>query len=194
MNEGMGMDLRSILFWVPLLWGASELALALTRRSKPSDFRSDRSSTAILWIVIVFSVTAGVLTGLGTFGHLHRTAGAASAAGLALVLAGIALRWTAILTLKKAFTVDVAVAEGQRLIRTGIYRRVRHPAYAGSLMSFLGLGLCLSNWASLLVIMVPVSAAFLYRIRVEEEALSRAFGAEYSEYMSSSKRLIPGLY
>jgi protein-S-isoprenylcysteine O-methyltransferase Ste14 len=188
------MNFRNMLFWVPLLWVASEIALVLVKRSKPADSRSDMSSIRVLWITIATSVTAGVLIGIRSFGHMYRPARVLAFIGLALMICGLAVRWVAIFSLKRSFTVDVAVSEGQTIIKSGIYRRVRHPAYSGSLLSFLGLGLCFSNWLSLLVIMIPISMAFLHRIRIEEEALSLAFGREYSDYCASTKRLIPGVY
>ena len=40
----------------------------------------------------------------------------------------------------------------------------------------------------------PERAALLYRIHVEEAALTGAFGQEYVEYSRTTKRLIPGIY
>ncbi|MGA9118248.1 MAG: isoprenylcysteine carboxylmethyltransferase family protein, partial [Bacteroidota bacterium] len=104
------------------------------------------------------------------------------------------VRWLAILSLKRQFTVDVSIAEDHRIIRTGMYRFVRHPAYAGSLLSFLGLALCFSNYVSMVIIFVPICLAFLYRIHVEEEALINAFGSQYLDYCASTRRLIPGIF
>jgi protein-S-isoprenylcysteine O-methyltransferase Ste14 len=44
---------------------------------------------------------------------------------------------------------EAAIAANHRLVDTGPYRIVRHPSYTGALMAFLGLALCLANWASL---------------------------------------------
>jgi protein-S-isoprenylcysteine O-methyltransferase Ste14 len=90
--------------------------------------------------------------------------------------------------------VDVSITQDHRIIRKGIYRFVRHPAYAGSLLSFFGLGLCLANYFSILIIFLPICSAFLYRIHVEEKALIDNFGNEYINYCASTKRLIPGIF
>ena len=50
-----------------------------------------------------------------------------------------------------------------------------------------------NNWLSLAVILVPVTLATLYRIRVEESVLFQALGEAYVAYASRTKRLIPGL-
>jgi hypothetical protein len=76
------------------------------------------------------------------------------------VAAGIALRWYSIWYLGRFFTVDVAIAAGHRLIDTGPYRRIRHPAYTGELLAFLGLGLLFHNALSLVVLAAPITLAF----------------------------------
>jgi protein-S-isoprenylcysteine O-methyltransferase Ste14 len=43
------------------------------------------------------------------------------------------------------------------------------------------------------VLILP-TAALLYRIHVEEMALTEAFGEEYLEYSRTTKRLLPGIY
>jgi protein-S-isoprenylcysteine O-methyltransferase Ste14 len=75
-----------------------------------------------------------------------------------------------------------------------MYRFVRHPAYAGSLLSFLGLALCFSNYLTMLIVFIPVCLAFLNRIHIEENAFIDAFGNEYLDYCASTKRLIPGIF
>jgi protein-S-isoprenylcysteine O-methyltransferase len=104
------------------------------------------------------------------------------------------LRWYSIFYLGRFFTVDVQVSADHQLIDSGPYRFIRHPSYTGILFEFLGFGLCLGNWLSVLIIIVPVGAAFLYRIRVEESALARGLGERYVTYCSRTKRLIPFVY
>jgi protein-S-isoprenylcysteine O-methyltransferase Ste14 len=113
---------------------------------------------------------------------------------LGMMVAGILIRWQAILTLGRFFTTRVAIHDDHRLVQTGMYRTIRHPAYAGLLLTFLGLGVSLGNWVSVLVIVVPITAVFLYRIRIEEESLLEEFGGQYREYCRTSKRLVPWIY
>jgi protein-S-isoprenylcysteine O-methyltransferase Ste14 len=114
--------------------------------------------------------------------------------GLSLLIAGVAIRWTAIYTLGQYFTSTVVIKDDHRLIRAGLYKHLRHPAYTGALVAHLGLGLSFSNWFSLALSFVPFLVAAVYRIHVEEKALSEAFGEEYLEYSRDTKRLIPKLY
>jgi protein-S-isoprenylcysteine O-methyltransferase len=182
----------SVLALVYLL---SEWGLALKRRAKGSESRiQDRGSLTLLWIVIVTSVTMSF-----EIAHVLPAAGmgavpAVRVVGIAIFAAGLAIRWYAIVHLGRFFTINVAIATDHRLIDTGPYRFVRHPSYTGALMAFLGLGLCLANWASLAVMLVPVFLVFLWRIHVEEGALLKALGEQYRHYMRRTRRLIPAVY
>jgi len=113
------------------------------------------------------------------------------AVALVLFAGGLAVRWWAVITLGKFFTVDVATHDDHALVSTGPFRFVRHPSYTGLLLAFLGFGVSLGNAASLVVLMTPIVVAFVYRMRVEEEALRRTLGASYDAYCARTKRLIP---
>jgi protein-S-isoprenylcysteine O-methyltransferase Ste14 len=115
-------------------------------------------------------------------------------AAIAILVAGLAIRWTAILSLGKAFSANVAIRDSQTVYRSGLYRLVRHPSYSGLLLVFAAIALHERNWLAASVVMVPTTAALLYRIHVEEAALHEAFGAQYESYSSRTKRLIPGIY
>ena len=114
--------------------------------------------------------------------------------GVILMLLGVALRWYAIRTLGRYFTRDVAVSANQQVVRRGPYRFVRHPAYSGTFLTMIGVGLAMTNWASLLVLCVCVLLGHLYRVRIEEKALIRAIGQPYIEYMRHTKRFIPWVF
>ncbi len=77
------------------------------------------------------------------------------------------------------------------MIRNGPYRLVRHPVYAGEILSFIGLGLALQSWVALLIIPVTASVFYSNRIRIEEKFLTAELGDDYVQYMKSVKRIIP---
>jgi protein-S-isoprenylcysteine O-methyltransferase Ste14 len=85
----------------------------------------------------------------------------------------------------------VTIEPGQRLVRSGPYRVLRHPSYAGILLAVAGLGLAFGSWVSAVAALLIVFVGLLPRIRVEERALAQAFGAEYADYESSTARLLP---
>jgi protein-S-isoprenylcysteine O-methyltransferase Ste14 len=188
------MNLGIIMITVSILWIGSEIILARTKHSRPTDARFDKSSLRILWVTISIAVNVGILLSFQHIGYFGNGSRIFPIAGLILIVCGLLVRWLAIFSLKHQFTVDVSITKDHRILRKGVYRFVRHPAYAGSLLSFLGLGLFFGNYLSILMIFVPICSAFLYRIHIEEKALIRAFGDEYLNYRRSTKRLIPGIF
>ena len=96
--------------------------------------------------------------------------------------------------LRQLFTFDVAIHPGHSLVDAGPYRYVRHPSYSGALLTMLGFGLALGNWAGMTVGLLCLATAYSYRIRVEEAALLVALGEPYEEYISRTWRLVPFLF
>jgi protein-S-isoprenylcysteine O-methyltransferase Ste14 len=80
------------------------------------------------------------------------------------------------------------------VITIGPYRWVRHPAYAGNLLTYAGLGLILGSWLSAAVVFAAAFIGLLPRIKLEERTLERAFGPDYLEYERATARLIPHLW
>jgi protein-S-isoprenylcysteine O-methyltransferase len=171
------------------VFGASEAVLAVFKKSRGTDGTADSGSLRMLWIVIVCCMAVATLLSPAELMH-----GTMYVTGFAVFAFGAVLRWYSIFYLGRFFTVDVQVSVDHQLIDSGPYRFIRHPSYTGILFEFLGFGLCLGNWLSVLIIIVPVGAAFLYRIRVEESALARGLGERYVTYCSRTKRLIPFVY
>jgi len=188
------MNIRTALLVVSIIWLGSEILLVRFRRSKSTETRRDSFTIWILWILIATAIGGAIYFGSQPTGSFGSASTVARIAGMVLMVAGIVVRWTAILTLKRQFTVDVAITEQHKLVTHGIYRYLRHPAYAGSLVSFIGLGFAYANWISLILVVVLVSLAFVRRIQVEERVLRDQFGAEYERYCSSTRRLIPFVY
>ncbi len=115
-------------------------------------------------------------------------------AGIACMLLGVVLRWTAIRRLGRYFTRDVAVSSDQAIVQSGPYRMIRHPAYSGTFLTMLGLALATSNWAGGLCLMTGVFIGHGYRVSVEERALVEEIGQPYVEYMRRTKRFVPGIF
>ena len=73
---------------------------------------------------------------------------------------------------------NVAIHVTQTVHKTGLFRWMRHPSYSGMLLIFTAIGLSQRNWVSLAIMLVFPTAALLYRIHVEEMALTEGFGED----------------
>jgi protein-S-isoprenylcysteine O-methyltransferase Ste14 len=116
------------------------------------------------------------------------------AVGVALMWLGIGLRQWSVRTLGRFFTFELTVRTGQRVVEAGPYRVLRHPSYAGLLLTSLGAGIALGNWATLALLTIPYGFAMARRIGVEEAMLRQGLGEDYERYASGRKRLIPGVW
>jgi protein-S-isoprenylcysteine O-methyltransferase Ste14 len=189
------MNISIIIIVVSAFWIVSEIILSFAKRSDAKNSSGlDKSSLTFLWVVILFSVFIGVFLGVKGIGLIRLKHNLLSILGIVLILLGLIIRWIAIITLGRYFTTNVSILPGHQIVKKGIYKYIRHPSYAGGLVSFLGLGLAFSNWLSSIVIVVPILIVYIYRMRVEEKALIQAFGDEYRDYSKTTKRLIPWIY
>lgn len=180
--------------WLGAIYGLGEIYLAITRRARTDVPSRDRRSLFILWAVIIVSIFFAVqMVWMAPAAALPNPR-AVYIAGFIVFLLGLGLRWYSVGYLGRYFTVNVSVDPDQELVDSGPYRYIRHPSYLGALMAFLGLGFCLGNWWSILFLTVPIIGAFLWRVRIEENALLDTMGQDYRDYMRRTEALIPWVY
>ena len=192
----MDMSPMALLLTVCGVWVAAEILIIVVKRSQPGESRSeDRYSGIVLTISLAISpFLGGLLSGFPPTKMQTSIQWYAFYGGIALIVIGFAIRLAAIFTLRRYFTVDVAIAHDHKVIEHGLYGIVRHPSYLGSLISFFGLGLAFVNWLSLAILIIGPAIGMAYRIRVEEKALTDALGDDYRAYSARTKRLIPGVF
>jgi protein-S-isoprenylcysteine O-methyltransferase len=180
----------SVSYWS---WIAIEIWLLARERREADAVSQDRGSRNLLIVFLSIGVVLGIFIVpyvLPQFTVHSR----AVAIGVALVWAGIALRLWAIQTLGNFFNTRVVVRQEQRLIMSGPYRHLRNPAYSGTLMTFLGFGIAIGNWISLVTLLAFGCVPHMVRIAVEDRALAARFGQEYAEYRRRTWSLIPFIW
>lgn len=176
-------------------WATSELWLTLRKHSAGHAQSRDGGTLRMLHLVIYASIALGVwLSFRQPWSLPEPPRHALFLAGLVLMAAGLLFRFWSIHVLGRCFTVDVAIGDDHRIVRNGPYRWLRHPSYTGALATFSGFGLCLGDVAALACVVIPVTAAFLLRIRVEERVLAQAFPVDYPAYARQTRRLLPGIW
>jgi protein-S-isoprenylcysteine O-methyltransferase Ste14 len=171
------------------LGAAAEALLLRRRRGDGSD--EDRGT---VWTIVLTS-RLGILAAflIALVPALRRDANDwwTFGIGMALVLAGVALRSWSIASLGRYFRRKVTIEPGQTIVRRGPYRLLRHPSYAGLVLSLAGFGLMFGSWVGAAVALAVTLVGLIPRIRAEEDALRRTFGEQYEEYARSTRRLVP---
>jgi protein-S-isoprenylcysteine O-methyltransferase Ste14 len=166
---------------------------SIAESNQPDQARRDRKSFELS------SLTNVVCFYLPAFDYLHLQAivprtTATLIAGIVLWEAGGVLRLSAMRTLGRFFTMRVAVLGGHQVVRDGLYRFVRHPAYTGWVLLSLGMALIFGSIIGLCgaVLFVVVLG---WRVRVEEAALAGELGDAYRDYMREvPRRFLPGIF
>ncbi|MCC8363238.1 isoprenylcysteine carboxylmethyltransferase family protein [Lysobacter sp. A6] len=174
-------------------WAISQLWIGRRRAGDKTKAR-DRGTLDILIAVIVVSIAAAIWIAHRDDHQLAARDPALAWTGMAIMVLGLAMRWWSVRTLAEFFTVDLAIHPGQTLVRRGPYRLLRHPSYTGALLTVIGFGIGTGSWRAALVAIVPITLAFLYRIRIEERVLADAFPDAWPGYVRETRRLIPFLW
>jgi protein-S-isoprenylcysteine O-methyltransferase Ste14 len=180
---------RAIFFVVVVVWAFFEVRQSIRTRPEATVVPGGSRRP------IAFAYVLGVLGAVAIEHNLHgltiHPAALATWGGLIIMSLGVVLRLWCFHTLGRYFTFIVQTSEDQPVITTGPYRVLRHPSYAALLLIFIGWGLVYDNWGSLVVLTVAVASGLVYRIGVEERALSRDLGGKYQTFAATRKRLIP---
>ena len=88
---------------------------------------------------------------------------------------------------------SIEVAEGQKVVSTGLYGIVRHPMYTATIGMFLTMPIILGSWWAFLV-MLPYVPVIMSRIKDEENLLLSELEG-YQEYTQKVRwKLIPHIW
>jgi protein-S-isoprenylcysteine O-methyltransferase Ste14 len=113
------------------------------------------------------------------------------AAGSVVAGGGLACYLVSHLYLRGSWSISASVKEGQQLVTSGPYARVRHPMYSSMVIITLGSGLLIDNYFIILAA-VPAAAVYYWRALVEEGLLVEELPG-YAEYAQKTRRFLPGI-
>jgi len=189
------MNIKLILIIAfSILYGFFEIFMSKRQQAKREiSLSGDKASIWVLTISITIGYWLSFIIAATKIGRIYHW-NTFFIIGSILVLAGLIIRVTSILKLKQQFTYTVTRIEDHELIETGLYKIIRHPGYLGQLIIFLGISTCLSNWLSIILMIIPVLLGYLNRINVEEKFMVEQMGQRYLDYQKRTKRLIPTIY
>lgn len=111
--------------------------------------------------------------------------------GVVIIIASFVIRRRAIAALGKFWSLHVEMREGHEFVRNGPFRLMRHPVYFSMILELLGLALILNAWGCFAIAMGIFIPTLIRRLRREESALLRQFGAAYEQYQRTTPLLIP---
>ncbi len=184
----------ALIFWAVNIWAflpEMNVVQGGLEGGKQAGSKDSGSMRLLLGLTGLASFLAYLVAFVKTWSFPERVQVPLFAAGVLLIVLGSLLRRYCWRTLGEYFTGDVRARADQPVIRTGPYRVVRHPSYAAGIMMYIGIGLALGNWVSLVLLTISTVVAYCYRVVVEERVLVHTIGEPYRAYMRERKRFIP---
>ena len=88
---------------------------------------------------------------------------------------------------------SIEVAEGQKVVSTGLYGIVRHPMYTATIGMFLTMPIILGSWWAFLV-MLPYVPVIMNRLKDEEDLLLDELDGYHAYTQKVKWRLIPFIW
>jgi protein-S-isoprenylcysteine O-methyltransferase Ste14 len=114
--------------------------------------------------------------------------------GFALFIIGLILQGVAEATLGKYYLPSIGTVEGQKIVKDGIYKYIRHPGYLGEIIIFFGLGFVTYSLLGILGAFIVSLMVYVGEVIPEEKYMLEKFGKEYEEYMKETFRFIPYIF
>ncbi|MDE2127889.1 MAG: isoprenylcysteine carboxylmethyltransferase family protein [Armatimonadetes bacterium] len=115
---------------------------------------------------------------------------ASGATGFVIVLLGLAVAVWARFTIGRNWSGTVTFKDDHKLVQNGPYAFVRHPIYTGLLLMFLGTAIAGGRLSGLVALPLAVLSCWI-KLRQEEGLMVQHFGAQYTEYKTRVKALVP---
>ncbi len=176
--------------WAVVAFGVLANVLQPSYRLHATARASVDGGTFLPILLAVYATQAAALVELVLRRPAALPLDAVGATGLLAMVAGLALRTWAIVTLGRWFTLEVGVAPAQRVVEEGPYRVIRHPSYVGALLAFAGSALLLRAWVAAALGTLVLGLAYRRRIVQEERVLLTGLSG-YADYVARTGALVP---
>jgi protein-S-isoprenylcysteine O-methyltransferase Ste14 len=174
------------LLWIVFIayWSATAKKASATKSSESKESRAVHENLLVASFVLLFIPVPGLTA------RFLPESNAFVVAGLVVQASAFLLAVWARQHLGRNWSGAVTVTVDHQLVRSGPYGLVRHPIYTAMLGMFAGTALR-SGELHALFGFILLAAAYVRKIRIEEDSLRRVFGSEYGDYSRTTGALVP---
>jgi len=179
----------SAALWIAMIVYWSAAAKKIGRIQSAESTASRARHQLLLRLALLFAFVRFPWTG----GRWLPSAWWVVPAGLMVQLAFMLLDVWAMRCLGRNWSGAVAIKVDHALIRSGPYRRIRHPIYTAMIGMYLGTAIVSGELHGLMGVGLA-ALAYARKIRMEERGLIDVFGQEYRDYKRASWALVPWVF
>ena len=163
------------------------------RRTHASIPPTDAKATMTRWISppVAFAIAAITMWWIGRGVEFGRFSFAyQSAAGIALIVLGLAIVAVSLSSFAKARTTPNPMQPNKatELVTSGVYTLSRNPMYVGDAVMLMGIAIWLGSVPSFLPVAAFVAWIDRAQVAAEEKALTEIFGERYAAYRREVRR------
>ena len=184
---------RGLLAVGVAVWGLFGVYWEIAAKNAAVAKSSESPRSRALHVVLVNVALILEIVPIRGLGRFLPASSAIMAAGIEVEAIGLFLAIWARRHLGRNWSGEISIKEAHQLIRSGPYRRLRHPIYTGLLSMYLGMALVTGEWLAAIGLALAVFS-YWRKIRLEEVNLEVAFGDNYDDYRRTSWALVPGLF
>ncbi|SFJ19442.1 protein-S-isoprenylcysteine O-methyltransferase [Thermoflavimicrobium dichotomicum] len=167
-----------------------------SRQTKTNQIVDSRKTTLEIFLLSLMSVGMLVIPLIYVFTPLlsfadYQLPSWAGWIGVVVSFVALWLFWRSHSDLGRNWSPTLELRKGHQLITSGVYKYVRHPMYAASLMWGVAQVLLLHNWIAGWSPLLSLMLMYFLRVSREEQMMLDQFGEEYQSYMNRTGRIIP---
>lgn len=166
----------------------------IAERGKPGEMKDWDKVVSGLWSLAQF-ILLPLVAGLDVrFGWTQGQTIAWHISGIVIFAAGLGFfGWAMITNAYFSTAVRIQSERGQTVCRSGPYRFIRHPGYAGTILQSLGIPLLLGSWWSIIA-GITAAALIIVRTYLEDCTLQIELPG-YKDFINEVRyRLVPGVW
>ncbi|MGD0016523.1 MAG: isoprenylcysteine carboxylmethyltransferase family protein [Verrucomicrobiia bacterium] len=172
------------------------LAFAAAERLYERRFsnQAKRGDVKMLWSYVAFHIMHTLIyVGTGVEYFLLRRAAVYPLVVLGLILFAVSLllRLMAIRALGRYWSLNLEIRKDHQLVREGIYRYMRHPAYSAIMLEVISIPLVGTAWCVLALSVGVYIPLLLVRWWREEREMVGKFGEVYEQYRREVPAFLP---
>jgi protein-S-isoprenylcysteine O-methyltransferase Ste14 len=190
-----GQSMFKIIYFTGLII-MSIIRAPFSRQTKTNQIVDSRKTTLEIFLLSLMSVGTLVIPLIYVFTPLlsfadYQLPSWVGWIGVAVSVVALWLFWCSHTDLGRNWSHTLELRKGHQLITSGVYKYVRHPMYAATLMWGVTQVLILHNWIAGCSPLLSFMLMYFLRVPREEQMMLDQFGQEYQSYMNRTGRIIP---